>query len=156
MQSLKEIRKATTSMESKLSALMERISDVEARVEFLEAYDRDLQSNPPARKDEIDVLRDKLMDMEDRSRRNNLRFVGIPEGSEGTDMEAFLEETLPQLLNIPTPSHGWDIERVAQSSCPKTPTEREAPSGHCEIHALWDERPHSANIQREEAAAVEG
>lgn len=47
---------------------MERISDVEARVEFLKANDQDLQSSPPARKAEIEVLRDKLTDMEDRSR----------------------------------------------------------------------------------------
>lgn len=125
MQSLKEIRKATTSMEGKLSALMKRISDVEARVEFLEANDRDLQSNPPARMAEIEVLRDKITDMEDRSRRNNLRFLGIPEGNEGTDMEAFLEEVLPQILGMPTPSHGWDIERAHRALAPRPlPNER--------------------------------
>lgn len=98
---------------------MERISDVEARVDFLEANDRDLQSNPPTRKAEIEVVRDKLMDMEDRSRRNNLRFVGIQEGSEGTDMEAFLEEILPQLLGIPTQSHSCDIERAHRAHVPR-------------------------------------
>lgn len=99
---------------------MERISNVEARVEFLKANDQDLQSNQKVgtQKAEIEVLRDKLTDMEDRSRRNNLRFVGIPEGSEGTDMEVFLEQILPQLLGIPTLSHGWDIERAHRALTP--------------------------------------
>lgn len=75
-------------------------------MEFLGANDRDLQANPPVWKAEIEVLRDKLMNMEDRSRRNNLRLVGIPEGSEETDMAGFLEEILPQLLGILGPPQG--------------------------------------------------
>lgn len=39
-------------------------------------------------------------DMENHSRRNNVRFVGFPEGKEGGDMLRFLEELLPNLLNI--------------------------------------------------------
>lgn len=66
LQSLKEIHKATTSMEGKLSALMERISDVEGRVGFLEESDKNLQANPPARRDELDELKEKLVVMEDR------------------------------------------------------------------------------------------
>ncbi|KAJ1100703.1 hypothetical protein NDU88_005784 [Pleurodeles waltl] len=42
-------------------------------------------------------LRSKLTDMEDRSRRDNIRLLGIPENEEGTDMQAFLSSTLSKL-----------------------------------------------------------
>ncbi|KAI4872542.1 hypothetical protein NFI96_003898 [Prochilodus magdalenae] len=118
LQSLKEIRKATTSMEGKLSALMDRISDVEGRLGFLEESDKKLQANPPARQDELEGLKEKLVDMEDRHRRNNLRFIGIPEGSEQDDMLSYLRKILSQLLGIASPPDGWDIERAHRALAP--------------------------------------
>ncbi|KAJ1186723.1 hypothetical protein NDU88_003504 [Pleurodeles waltl] len=38
--------------------------------------------------------------MEDRSRRDNIRLLGIPENEEGTDMQAFLGSTLPKLTSL--------------------------------------------------------
>ncbi|KAJ1204842.1 hypothetical protein NDU88_000280 [Pleurodeles waltl] len=43
-------------------------------------------------------LRSKLTDMEDRSRRDNIRVLGIPENEEGSDMQAFLTSTLPKMI----------------------------------------------------------
>ncbi|KAJ1152916.1 hypothetical protein NDU88_005690 [Pleurodeles waltl] len=45
-------------------------------------------------------LRSKLTDLEDRSRRNNIRFLGFPEGIEGTDILSYLRDTLPKLADI--------------------------------------------------------
>ncbi|KAJ1218216.1 hypothetical protein NDU88_005799 [Pleurodeles waltl] len=42
-------------------------------------------------------LRSKLTDMGDRSRRYNIRVLGIPENEEGSDMQAFLTSTLPKM-----------------------------------------------------------
>lgn len=44
----------------------------------------------------IGELSTKLADMEDRSRRSNLRLVGLPEGAEGGDAVFFLGEPLYQ------------------------------------------------------------
>lgn len=41
---------------------------------------------------EILTLKDKVDDLENRSRRNNLRLVGFPEGVEGRDAVSFVEE----------------------------------------------------------------
>ncbi|KAJ1125365.1 hypothetical protein NDU88_003797 [Pleurodeles waltl] len=38
--------------------------------------------------------------MEDRSRRDNIRLLGIPENEEGTDMQAFLSSTLSKLTSL--------------------------------------------------------
>ncbi|KAJ1135341.1 hypothetical protein NDU88_001781 [Pleurodeles waltl] len=45
-------------------------------------------------------LRSKLTDMEDRSRRDNIRIHGIPENKEGPDIQAFLSSTLPRLTSL--------------------------------------------------------
>ncbi|KAJ1084533.1 hypothetical protein NDU88_004680 [Pleurodeles waltl] len=45
-------------------------------------------------------LRSKLTDLEDRSRRDNIRLLGIPEHEEGTDMQAFLGSVLPKLTSL--------------------------------------------------------
>lgn len=54
---------------------------MEKRLEWLEDADKtmkaSLEANPVATKAKVDDLRDKLKDMENRSRRNNLRFVRV-------------------------------------------------------------------------------
>ncbi|KAJ1193030.1 hypothetical protein NDU88_002336 [Pleurodeles waltl] len=42
----------------------------------------------------------KLTDLEDRSRRDNVRFLGFPENIEGEDLHGFLRDTLPRLTSI--------------------------------------------------------
>lgn len=39
--------------------------------------------------------------LENRSRRNNLRLLGLPEGMEGSDAMSFLQKTLPAMLGLP-------------------------------------------------------
>ncbi|KAJ1131035.1 hypothetical protein NDU88_009378 [Pleurodeles waltl] len=41
-----------------------------------------------------------MADLEDRSRRDNVRLLGFPENIEGEDIQAFLGETLPKLTGI--------------------------------------------------------
>ncbi|KAJ1097808.1 hypothetical protein NDU88_002925 [Pleurodeles waltl] len=38
--------------------------------------------------------------MEDRSRRDNIRILGIPENEEGSDMQTFLTSTLPKMISL--------------------------------------------------------
>ncbi len=45
-------------------------------------------------------MADKVIDLENRSRRNNLRLVGLPEKEEGSDACAFLEKFLPETLEL--------------------------------------------------------
>ncbi|KAJ1174366.1 hypothetical protein NDU88_006188 [Pleurodeles waltl] len=56
-------------------------------------------------------LRSKLTDLEDRSRRNNIRLMGLPEGMEGTDLTSFLRDTLPKLTDT-TFNPPLEFERV--------------------------------------------
>lgn len=127
--SLEDIRRTTASVESKLSSLISRMGEVEKRVEWLEDTEKQmkakLEANPIATKSEVDELRDKLEDMENRSRRNNLRFVGVPEGKESGDMTVFMQELLISLLGLDDSVPPLEIDRAHRAPTPRpNPGER--------------------------------
>ncbi|XP_033020887.1 protein KRBA1-like [Lacerta agilis] len=67
--------------------------------------------------------------LENRSRRNNLRVLGLPEGSEGSDAVAFLQKTLPTLLGLPPEAPPLEIEsaRRVQGGASWDPSGRPRP-----------------------------
>lgn len=44
----------------------------------------------------------KLDDLENRSRRNNIRIVGLPEQYKATDLKDICKQTIPKTLGIKT------------------------------------------------------
>ncbi|KAJ1154626.1 hypothetical protein NDU88_007369 [Pleurodeles waltl] len=72
-----------------MSGLDQRVTTVETQVASW--TDRDLQ---------LSHLGSKLMDLEERSRRNNIRLLGFPEGVEGADIFSYLQDILPKLTDI--------------------------------------------------------
>ena len=97
---LEDIKRSTFAVENKLTEISERLNHVEARLTFLEEANQELQENPPATREEVELLRQKLDNIENRERRNNLRFVGFPEECEGGDARAFLCDNIPKTWNI--------------------------------------------------------
>ncbi|KAJ1219242.1 hypothetical protein NDU88_006811 [Pleurodeles waltl] len=50
------------------------------------------------RDQELLFLCSQLADLEDRSRRDNVCFLGFPENIEGEDLHGFLRDTLPRMI----------------------------------------------------------
>ncbi|KAJ1161673.1 hypothetical protein NDU88_002156 [Pleurodeles waltl] len=86
----------TKSMRSDIAGFQSRVTGLEQRMGSLEAQATVSQD----RDQDLLYLRSKLTDMEDRSRRDNIRLLGIPENEEGTDMQAFLSSTLSNLTSL--------------------------------------------------------
>uniref|UniRef100_H3AFU4 L1 transposable element RRM domain-containing protein n=1 Tax=Latimeria chalumnae TaxID=7897 RepID=H3AFU4_LATCH len=63
---------------------------------------------------------DRIDDLENRSRRNNVRILGFPEGAEEGNPIAFLSTILPELLGL-DPVVPLDIERAHRSLGPRPP-----------------------------------
>lgn len=120
---LNAIQSATLAVEAKLSDIATRLNNVESRIDFLEDAHQALETNPPATQTEVEILRQKLDDLENRSRRNNLRFVGFPEGCEGPDTLAFLREVIPRMRNIDFQGD-LEIERAHRTLARRRPDDQ--------------------------------
>ncbi|KAJ1136936.1 hypothetical protein NDU88_003350 [Pleurodeles waltl] len=86
----------TKSMQSDIAGFQSRVMGLEQRMGSLETQATVSQD----RDQDLLYLRSKLTDMDDRSRRDNIRLLGIPENEEGTDMQALLSSTLPKLTSL--------------------------------------------------------
>ncbi|KAJ1118626.1 hypothetical protein NDU88_006815 [Pleurodeles waltl] len=71
------------------------VTGLEQRVMIMEDHLNTRQD----RDQELLYLHSKLVDLEDRNRRNNVRFLGFQEQLEGTDIQEFLRKALPKLTN---------------------------------------------------------
>ncbi|KAJ1150159.1 hypothetical protein NDU88_002956 [Pleurodeles waltl] len=85
----RSMRLDIAGFQSQMSGLDQRVTTVETQVASW--TDRNL---------ELLHLRSKLTDLEDRSRRNNVRLLGFPEGVEGADIFSYLRDILPKLTDI--------------------------------------------------------
>ncbi|KAJ1131378.1 hypothetical protein NDU88_009715 [Pleurodeles waltl] len=85
----RSMRLDIAGFQSQISGLDQRVATVETQVASW--TDRDL---------ELLHHRSKLTDLEDRSRRNNVRLLGFPEGAEGADIFSYLRDILPKLTDI--------------------------------------------------------
>ncbi len=97
---------AINGVQCDLKFLTTRVTETEDRVGTEEDNVSELQTQNAKLKTAIESLSLKIDDLENRSRRSNLRLVGLPEKIEGKDMVAFLEKLLPEILgpeNFPGP-----------------------------------------------------
>ncbi len=79
------------------------------RVDSVQAAAREDRRAVTDLRNQLERLTEKMTDMEDRSRRNNVRLVGLPEGAEGSNAAGFLRVYLSKWI----PSlKGHDIDRA--------------------------------------------
>ncbi|KAJ1145940.1 hypothetical protein NDU88_012223 [Pleurodeles waltl] len=86
----------TKSMRLDIAGFQSRVTTLEQRLTMVET-----QATLAADRDqELLYLHSKVIDLEDRSRRDNVRFLGFPEEIEGADAQSFLKNILSQLTGL--------------------------------------------------------
>ncbi|KAM4051814.1 uncharacterized protein ACNLHF_026078 [Anomaloglossus baeobatrachus] len=106
------IKMDISSIRHELQGVNVRVGALEDRVSATE------DKLPPLTRDlgraihNISLLRAKVDDLENRSRRSNLRLVGVPEKAEGNNPVAFFEMWLPKTLGMDLFSPFFTIERA--------------------------------------------
>ena len=85
-------------MKTRVSANEDNIKDTRDRVDKMEKL--------------ITHLKDKTDDLENRSRRSNIRIVNVPEQAEGRDAVGFLEKFIPQILGMDNFTSPVTLERA--------------------------------------------
>ncbi|KAJ1193984.1 hypothetical protein NDU88_003279 [Pleurodeles waltl] len=81
--SVRKVVKSCTEIEAKLGSMKERIVAVEEEVDTL-------KEQSAIRNEQLTDVMWKMEDFENRQRRNNLRFLGIPEGLEGSNIRTYM------------------------------------------------------------------
>lgn len=99
LQAIKEMDKRVTSkiddVMSAIKEVKERVKEAEERISGAEDEIVQLSARANSLASQVKKLTEKVDDMENRNRRNNLRLVGLPEKEEGSDACAFLEAWIP-------------------------------------------------------------
>ncbi|KAJ1088167.1 hypothetical protein NDU88_001326 [Pleurodeles waltl] len=100
----------TKSMRLDIAGFQARVTGLEHRMGSLETQ----MATSQDRDQDLLYLKSKFTDLEDRSRRDNIRLLGIPENEKSTDIQAFLSSTLPKLtsLNFDPPLEFQHVHRV--------------------------------------------
>lgn len=90
-QTLQAVQSCQAETLQKMESIEEQLSEQDGRICSLEKTVSSL-------KDENHTLKLKLDDLEGRSRRNNIKIIGIPEQEEGGNPTEFVEALIPKLL----------------------------------------------------------
>lgn len=96
----REIKAALESFENIIATQSETIANLESAANDHDSRLADLQAKVSTLTTLSDSLSKKCEDLESRSRWNNVRVVGLPEGSEGPRPTEFIAHLLQDLLGL--------------------------------------------------------
>ncbi|KAJ1184510.1 hypothetical protein NDU88_001316 [Pleurodeles waltl] len=87
---------ASSSIRADIAGFRETVTNLDQRLSAVE----DHIAATPDQEEELKSLRAKLTELEDRSRKDNVRFFSIPEQKVGSDIKTFLSSLLTNHLGI--------------------------------------------------------
>lgn len=130
-----DIKSSFDTLDTKLDKIQadvsghgQRISDLESNAEDVSLRLEQLEATCATLQEDNKSLKSKLSDLEGRSRRQNLRIVGLPESVEGPRPTAFFSKLLVEVFGDQTLSSPPELDRAHRSLIPKpAPGERPRP-----------------------------
>ncbi len=90
--------KSVKELREELEAIATTAKQTHDRVDSVQADAREDRRTVTDLRNQLERLTEKMTDMEDRSRRNNVRLVGLPEGMEGSNAAGFLRVNLSKWI----------------------------------------------------------
>ncbi|KAE8296880.1 hypothetical protein D5F01_LYC05654 [Larimichthys crocea] len=112
--SFQNLLSAQKALTERLAVNENQTADHEQRIHAVETSVAELQQ-------ENKKLRAKLSDLEGRSRRNNIKTVGVPEGEEKGRPTEFVANLIPKLLGDDVFTKPVIIDRAHRTQQPKPP-----------------------------------
>lgn len=110
----------STSINSHMASLQSAIEAQSNRLQAMDMTVSDFAVDPQRSQDKlhstIQYLQDKVDDLENRSHRNNLRFIGIPESVKSAELATYCSATIPQALGVDRPCK---VERAHRIGPPR-------------------------------------
>ena len=126
-----EFKLAITSLETKLDCVQTTISDHGQRLTSLEANANqvsdklgEIEAKFTALEDSYNKLKAKAIDLESRSRGNNIRIAGVPESAEGAQPTAFFSKLLLEIFGDGVLSSAPELDRAHRALTAKRSGDR--------------------------------
>lgn len=95
-----------------------RIAETETRISDSEDRTASLENKLAELEKKVKILTDRAEDSENRSRRDNIRIMGLKEGTEGNQAVRFFETWLPDTLDLETKRGSIKIDRAHRALGP--------------------------------------
>ncbi len=119
-----EMHNTFSSLKEDLKSQSERLTSLETATSEWTTSLHSLEPTVTSLQKEITSLQAKCLDLECRSRRSNLRLVGIPEGLEGPQPAKFVAKALAEIFDLPEPpllarAHRTLAPKPAEGSRPR-------------------------------------
>ncbi len=90
--------KSVKELREELEVIATAAKQTRDHVDSVQAAAREDRRTVTDLRNQLERLTEKMTDIEDRSRRNNVRLVGLPEGMEGSDVAGFLRVNLSKWI----------------------------------------------------------
>lgn len=119
-----EINNAITNLDKTINGLVTRVTEAENRISAAEDTLVGLDKTVLHLRKQNDYLLEKVDQLENYSRRNNIRIINLPEGCEGTNPVKFFTDWLPSALGPDTFSDLITTERAHRALFPRTPPDK--------------------------------
>ncbi|KAJ1202194.1 hypothetical protein NDU88_005995 [Pleurodeles waltl] len=104
---ISDLSMAFSSIRMDIACFREKVTDLDQCLTTVEEHIKMV----PEHDAELRTMHAKITDLVDRSRRDNIRFFGIPERKEGINIKAYLKSLLPKLTGL-TFSPPLEFQRV--------------------------------------------
>lgn len=91
-----QLGESVGKLQAQVDLQAKEIESVKSQVGMVQTVATEDRARITALEAKVGALTHKTIDMEDRSRRNNVRLIGLAEGAEGTDAVGFLQTNLPK------------------------------------------------------------
>uniref|UniRef100_H3AKR2 L1 transposable element RRM domain-containing protein n=1 Tax=Latimeria chalumnae TaxID=7897 RepID=H3AKR2_LATCH len=115
-----DFRLVLHQIKADIMALINRVEETEQRISNVEDEVHRITNDEKEKNEKLTFLLNKIEDLENRSRRNNLRLTGIPETTDMVDTMKVVKNVLGSILQIePESSEIPEVERAHRSLKPK-------------------------------------
>lgn len=118
---IEEIRVDISLIRQDMTKLRDPVKDTETRISQAKDILHPLQHSHEEVQHQLQQLAQKQNDLENRARRSNLCFIGLPEGAEGPDPATFLEKLLIKTYNREALSTTFVVERAHRMPARRPP-----------------------------------
>ncbi|KAE8299867.1 hypothetical protein D5F01_LYC02285 [Larimichthys crocea] len=109
------VLEAIKEQTSQIQAVVARVGEAEKRIADVEAAATSSEARLAHLEKQVHDMREHIDDLDNRGRRCNIRIVGLPEGSEGSDSVKFFERWIPEFLQMDTKAGRLKLDRAHRS-----------------------------------------